>query len=93
MQYPDKIEVTIPCQEWDKNKYIGLKQPCYLEKALLKMGYDDVRVSGWGYTWFNKTKINRKPVEFYKPLNYFDSDIVQKAFKKGEDIHVVLIKQ
>ena len=78
------ITVTIPNQTYNLKVYMGSPHSCYLEQALVKAGYKDVVVSGWGCSKINGVS--------YKPVNAFDGDIVERAFDAGEDIIVELRK-
>lgn len=79
----ENIVVTIPTQEYSRNKYIGNIVRCYLEEALDKAGFKYVSVSGGG-----STKIG---ITWYTPSEPFNATIVKEAFDKNESITVTLI--
>lgn len=77
----EKIEVTIPLQEFSHVKYQDNKD-CYLAIALQEKGYVDVSVGGFGYTTIAG--------KYYIPMEAFNSEIMQSAFKKRKSITVIL---
>lgn len=77
----EKIEITIPLQEFSHIKYQD-GENCYLATALKQSGYNDVRVSGFG-----STNIANK---HYVTVEEFNSEVIQIAFNKGESITVTL---
>lgn len=80
----DKITVIIPAQKFDEGKYMGCGQKCYLNEALEKIGINAM-VLGHGKTIINDC--------VYKPLDIFNSDVVEEYFSENKDITVTLIKQ
>jgi hypothetical protein len=83
---PDKIEVVIPAQEYNLDKYMGLSGRCYLEEQLDNIyGEDKVWVGGSGRTEINGI--------VYGTEEAFNAEIVEVTFERGEDIKVTLIKQ
>lgn len=81
----EQITVTIPYTgPFNRHKYVADDgQRCYLEEALDKAGYKGSVVSAVG-----RVKINGKP---YDPKEDFDSDVLRKAFDKGESVTVTLV--
>lgn len=78
------ITVTIPCQEFDIDKYFN-GTDCYLHNALTAQGFDNFYVGDSGGTFINGVH--------YSPMEEFGMHTVAKAFAEGKDITVTLIKQ
>lgn len=78
------ITVTIPCQEFNLAKYLKRKD-CYLHNALIALGFENVSVGNFGITIIENI--------VYIPLELFHWGTVEKAFTKGKNITVTLIKQ
>lgn len=77
----EQIEVIILPQEFSHAKYTDNKD-CYLAVALKEQGYENVSVSGWGFTYIAD--------KAYKPAEEYNVEIVQIAFRKGKSIKVTL---
>ena len=88
MNIPESIIVTIPAQEYNDNKYIGISQRCYLEEALDKAGFVGATVSGDGYTRFESDDYFLR----WRPVEVFNANTVKEAFNAGQAITVKLVK-
>lgn len=83
---PEEIVVLVLAEEYTDEGYCS--HPCYLEKALLRAGYDineDSYVSGFGSTLLKGS--------WYEPKERFDANILKEAFFNDQDITVTLIKE
>lgn len=77
----ENITVTIPAQTFHPFVYLS-NDNCYLAQALKNAGYTNIIVIDHG-----RCKIGDQS---YRPIEHFDSFVVESAFERGEDITVTL---
>lgn len=84
MEIPEKIDITIPAQEYSSAKYTNRKG-CYIYDALKEKGFEDIEVFLFGSVMLNGL--------FYFPEKSFTSTILRNSFSLGQSVHITLSRK
>lgn len=80
----EEITITIPAQPFSHRIYAD-NNDCYIARELKKLGFNNIKVSGFGVTRIDGVK--------YVPTKGFNSVTLELTINKGKSYTLVLRKE